>query len=392
MKYFSVVAILASLALVHGQAADELDSELSALQSRIAAINAEQRRRQTASSPGIVTEDGNMRIRLPRDAHLRVDRQTSIDVNGLADRIQMLEQETVPAVAANARVEAYRAAFNASLTSLDRVNARTDAMVERVAAVDAQVDARLAVLTAGVSTQMSSLAADLTSSINAELQSSITAMTSQARVLTAMASTQAASLDALNTSLQLQVRAAINASREAGGDNFYTQWGRKACTGPSSHIIYHGWAWGSTGSGGGVTPMCLKNAGGLLGGRDVGGRSVDHVVPLGTDHTHYLSGVPATNKNIPCARCASNQTCYLEIGVSGCEAAGYSPAYSGVMLGGHYGHSANNARMCVDTNNQGSSDWGVRSYSQSIYPSIITRGLQSRRGSTSIACHMCCKA
>ena len=69
-------------------------------------------------------------------------------------------------------------------------NARTDAMVERVAAVDAQVDARLAVLTAGVSTQMSSLAADLTSSINAELQSSITAMTSQARVLTAMASTQ----------------------------------------------------------------------------------------------------------------------------------------------------------------------------------------------------------
>ena len=33
----------------------------------------------------------------------------------------MLEQETVPAVAANARVEAYRAAFNASLTSLDRV-------------------------------------------------------------------------------------------------------------------------------------------------------------------------------------------------------------------------------------------------------------------------------
>ena len=69
-------------------------------------------------------------------------------------------------------------------------NARTDAMVERVAGVDARVDARLAALTAGVSTQMSSLAADLTSSINAELQSSITAMTSQARVLTAMASTQ----------------------------------------------------------------------------------------------------------------------------------------------------------------------------------------------------------
>ena len=157
---------------------------------------------------------------------------------------------------------------------------------------------------------------------------------------------RAASLDALNTSLQLQVRAAINASREAGGggDNFYTQWGRKDCTGPTTKI-YDGWAWGSPNApGGGVTPMCLKNAGGLLGGRSVGGRSVDQVVPLGTDHTHYLSGVPPTNRNIPCARCASNQTCYLDIGNPGCEVSGYSPVYSGIIMGGHYGHSANNGR------------------------------------------------
>ena len=74
MHSFSIVAILAmaSLTLVQGQAADhELDSELSSLQSRIVAINAEQRRRQTETSPGIVTEGGDMRIRLPRDAHLR---------------------------------------------------------------------------------------------------------------------------------------------------------------------------------------------------------------------------------------------------------------------------------------------------------------------------------
>ena len=89
-----------------------------------------------------------------RDICRRVTRQTEVDVGALADRIVLLETATVPGVAADARTVAYQAAYNASITSMDRMNNRMDAMVSQMAGLNAGVAAQLSTLTGQVGTQM----------------------------------------------------------------------------------------------------------------------------------------------------------------------------------------------------------------------------------------------
>jgi len=84
----------------------------------------------------------------------RVTRQTQVDVGALADRVGLLETATVPNVAADARTVAYQAAYNASLTSMDRMNNRMDTMVSQMAGLNAGVAAQLSTLTGQVGTQM----------------------------------------------------------------------------------------------------------------------------------------------------------------------------------------------------------------------------------------------
>lgn len=49
----------------------------------------------------------------------------------------------MPGVAANARTVAYQAAFNASLTSMDRLNDRMDTMITRMASISAEVSSQM---------------------------------------------------------------------------------------------------------------------------------------------------------------------------------------------------------------------------------------------------------
>ena len=85
---------------------------------------------------------------------IRVTRQTQVDVGALADRVGLLETATVPNVAADARTVVYQAAYNASLTSMDRMNNRMDTMVSQMAGLNAGVAAQLSTLTGQVGTQM----------------------------------------------------------------------------------------------------------------------------------------------------------------------------------------------------------------------------------------------
>ena len=85
---------------------------------------------------------------------IRVTRQTQVDVGALADRIGLLETATVPNVATDARTVAYQTAYDASLTSMDRMNNRMDTMVSQMAGLNAGVAAQLSTLTGQVGTQM----------------------------------------------------------------------------------------------------------------------------------------------------------------------------------------------------------------------------------------------
>ena len=67
--------------------------------------------------------------------------------------------------------------------------------------------------------------------------------------------------------------------------------------------------------------LCLKNAGGDHGGIRTGGDSADIIMPVRIDHNNYVNNV-VPQRPIPCARCMYSKTCYLEVGIDGCQAGG----------------------------------------------------------------------
>jgi len=74
-------------------------------------------------------------------------------------------------------------------------------------------------------------------------------------------------------------------------------------------------------SNGGGIMLCLKNVAGDAGGYRTGGDSADIIMPVRADHRSY-TGNAFPDRPIPCARCLYSKTCYLEVGIDGCQARG----------------------------------------------------------------------
>lgn len=390
---FRLVVCCAAISLAAGQTDSELTAQISRLQAIQAHRTAERTARQDLPQPQIVTEDGNIDVRLPRQGTLRVTRQTQVDVGALADRVGLLETATVPNVAADARTVAYQAAYNASLTSMDRMNNRMDTMVSQMAGLNAGVAAQLSTLTGQVGTQMAGLESTMLATVNTALQSSIRAMDATADGLEEQGEAQQSAMVALNTSMQRRLEAAVNATRSLGSDTIYTHWGSKVCTAPSGFEVlkhYDGFTWGAhhDSNGGGIM-LCLKNVAGDAGGFRTGGDSADIIMPVRADHRSY-TGNAFPDRPIPCARCLYSKTCYLEVGIDGCQARGYERMYFGMLFGGHMGHRANNNRICVDQNRDG--DWNDGgNWGAYMYPTIERGNIQQRQNQKTVKCQWCCK-
>jgi hypothetical protein len=370
---------LASIAFA--AVAAQSNSAITAEIERLQLLMASREARDANLNPSMVTEGGDLNIRLPRqNSAFRLTRQTEVDVGALADRVNLLETSTVPGVAANARTVAYQAAFNASLTSMDRLNARMDTMISRMASISAEV-----------STQMSSMESTLASRVDTGLES----VTVQGAAQQAAIAAQGTAMAALNVSMQARLDAAIVATRALGSDTIYTQWGSKMCTATGGLTVtkhFDGWTFGSIHdrNGGGGVMQCLKNAGGSQGGRPTGGDSADIIVPIILDHVSYTNNA-VPQRPIPCAKCLYTKTCYLETGVATCQASGYRSMYFGMLFGSHEGHGGNNNRVCVDTERD--SDWNQGgSWGGYIYPTIERGNIASRSGQKVVKCLWCCKA
>lgn len=373
MKPFVVcAAAMASLALFTQAQQDDVQSP------------AQQEDADVVQNPSLVTRDGNLNVRLPRDATMTVERRQTIDVVNMEDRLNILETQTVPMVAANARTEAHTAAFNATLTALDRLNSRIDTLTMQIGGINGQVTASVSSMESTVNEQLSVSESRITASTSDAIQRQATTVSQQAALLSQLTA-------ALN-----DTRAALN---DVATDHFYIQWGSRQCTTIDNNnvnisTLYAGWTYGTRHNyaGGGGEMQCMKaTPNSQNGGVGTGGDSADMIFPVISDHMSYTGNRIPNWQNVPCARCMARKMCYLETSTATCSAAGYRRVYSGYMAGGHEGHHANNERVCIDSNRDTDwryyGDWGTR-----IYPTIERAYISPRTGQFVVACHMCCQA
>lgn len=219
------------------------------------------------------------------------------------------------------------------------------------------------------------------------------ALTQIEKVAQSVASAQA--LDKLESDLRTGIDAAKAAAEQAaskgGSASVYVNWGSYKCNGKDVTTLYSGWTYGNYHDHR-TAPQnyCAKDAGGSLGGKDVGGAdSMDLMYRMSTNGcSSYIPGIPC-DRTIPCSKCRVESHCYTERGVPGCSAEGYKPKYSGWLMGTYHSHQSVTDRICVDSKGSG---WNQGRHDASyLYPSKAQSGMSKRKSNLSLRCHVCCK-
>lgn len=179
-------------------------------------------------------------------------------------------------------------------------------------------------------------------------------------------------------------------SGATGGGDTFVNWGQATC--PSgTDLLYSGYAFNNiySSAGGGSEPTCIQS--GSAGGPVT--EYNDNLYPLGTGFASQLpTGIPA-QKEIKCAVCyRDGGTCYERIGNNNCPgSSGFTPVYTGYVLGGHDAFASRINRHCV--NNVGfdgsvaNNTWGAVWYGTNIRDITDVGGFTT---GAFLQCAMCC--
>jgi hypothetical protein len=316
----------------------------------------------------------------------------SVAVNDLTERMaalkstQQSEISSLPtsiaavATAANA-VSSSIARIDDTLAAFKLLKAKADSIP---AAVDAQVTS--------LNMQMTTLSQNM-DSMRSSVDSANKATLAQVDAKIAASQAEAAAAtSALESSSGVKVKAMEDSLANAGKSrSIYVNWGSVKCEGGAA-TLYSGWTYATYHDhNGGVTPQCLKNAGGEMGGRHGGWDSLDWMYPSRTDNCGgtKLDNQGRCGKQIPCSMCQIEKSCYVETGTDKCSAEGYKTVYKGWLYGSHNGHRSTHRRICMSEDGNG---WGRNDgHGSYFYPSLNNNGMQSVKSDKTLKCHQCCK-
>ena len=279
-------------------------------------------------------------------------------------------------------------AVSSSIARIDNHIARFQLLKAKAAAIPASVDAQVESLNlqmSGLSQNMGSLRSSVDSANRATL----------AQVDAKIAASQAeaaAATSALESSSGVKVKAMEDSLANAGkARTIYVNWGSYKCEGGAS-TLYSGWTYATYHNHhGGVTPQCLKNAGGEMGGRHGGWDSLDWMYPSRTDNCDgtKINDQGRCGKQIPCSMWQIEKSCYVETGTDKCSAEGYKTTYKGWLYGSHNSQESNHMRICMSEDGNG---WGRNDgHGSYFYPSLNNQGMEQIKSDKTLKCHRCCK-
>jgi len=342
--------------------------------------------------PSVVSNEGNLEFRLPRDKQAVITQESSIDLMAFAAQVDDVIDTKVPAL-------------RAGLTQDPTIGAYTAAMDQRVSTFAGLMDSKSRVdqidqMVKDVKSKMdtlSSRADKATTSFDQTSKNLTTFVTSR---FSKMQKEADAKLLSFEKKLNATLNAADEAIKKAGTNDHYIHWGSKNCRRLSSSSKlknarkdFEGWMHGTqhNNAGGGTKNLCLIDASGNQGGQNSGGWH-DGVRPVRIESTSQTSIRGVESKIIPCAKCFVETHCYDEVGLDGCKMEGYSPMYKGWMFGAYHGHHGNNERQCIEKAIVGG-EWNNGGYYVAhIYPTQTQDGTMKRSGGTkSLSCAKCCK-
>jgi len=342
--------------------------------------------------PSVVSNDGNLEFRLPREKQAIITQESTIDLVAFAAKVDDVIDTKVPAL-------------KAGLTQDPTIGAYTAAMDQRVSTFAGLMDSKSRVdqidqMVKDAKAKMAALSsrADKATTSFDDTSKNLTAFVK--KTFSALQGRANGKILAAEKKLNATLKKVEDAIVKAVTDDYYIHWGSKNCRKLSSSKklktstkSYEGWMHGSQHNhrGGGMENLCLIDESGTQGGRSTSGYH-DGVRPIRLEHTGETSIRNVESRIIPCAKCAYPSKCYDEIGVEGCKIKGYSPMYVGWMFGGYHNHHGNNERQCIDMNiNVG--EWNNRDYYVShIYPTKTIDATGSRSGGTkTVYCSKCCK-
>ncbi|KPA10078.1 short-chain collagen C4, partial [Candidatus Magnetomorum sp. HK-1] len=196
-----------------------------------------------------------------------------------------------------------------------------------------------------------------------------------------------------NPGSKLDVNGKINASQlELTGNviatnigSVFTRWGNG--TAPSgTELLYSGFGYDAYYNhyGGGSEPLCIPP---VSGGTSSSG-STDNLYPIRTGVD--LQGI-ANGHAIKCAVVYTKNPVFENIGSSSCPN-GWSPLYSGYIMGPHYNHKHSSSRKCVEKDNFDASQDYNDNGAMYWYGTIISNTVNSNYSSSKyLECAVCAK-
>jgi len=373
---FAFAAICAIASADTQQVIAELEAKLAAAQAR-AGITVDRSARQSAAMNREVRQSSKI-LAISATVTDLTNRMSELKDAQQADMTSMPVSVAALATAANAvsssisRIDDTLAAFKLLKSKADAIPAKVEAQVE-------SIQLRMSSLTQ----TMSSMSQDVETANKAtlaEVDAKIAA--SQVQISSATKALQESSDKSIKD---------MTASLEGAGKSrsMYVNWGSSKCEGGAS-TLYTGWTYASYhNSEGGTTPLCLKNAGGDMGGRNGGWDSLDQMYPARTDNCGgtKINDQGNCGKQVPCSLCQIEKSCYLETG-NKCSAKGYAMVYKGWLYGSHNSHNAMHQRICISEDGNG---WGLNDgHGTYFYPSLNNNGMGSIQSDKTLFCQWCC--